>query len=357
MSFIALHLGAGYHSPKLEKEYKILCNHACKLGQSLLNSGKSSATVAAQVCAYLEDSYLTNAGTGSNLSANGEVECDASIMSTTMERGAAVGCISGVKNPVLVASRLLEKSSEQLSHGRLSPLFLVSEGAHQFAVANGLQHATHEDMTTDLSLARFEHWSQILSSGEEAHEAEIGDELNETVNDTIGVICLDRYEELAVASSSGGIAMKPPGRVGPAALLGSGVWLSTDEECKVATCSSGSGEDIISTNLASRCAAAVMDSSNEAESLSDLLNQGFVKSKAIQLRPAAAGVLAMKLSNLGHFYLLTLAYSHSTKSMCIGYLADTAKSPTIVMSRQQSNATTVVTGEFAQKITIMKPVN
>ncbi|KAK7207556.1 nucleophile aminohydrolase [Myxozyma melibiosi] len=361
MVFIAVHLGAGVHSQKLSKRYKAICNEACRLGTHLLIShpSPSAQTVAATVCKFLEDSNLTNAGTGSNLTAAGTIECDASIMSSEFCRGAAVGCISGVRNPVLVAERLLRQSFVPLSAGRVAPLFLVGDGALQFAKAQDMELATTEDLSTRSSIIRYEYWNEILdpsTDNDPEEAAHRGDDevLCDLITDTVGVICVDVNGEIAVASSSGGVAMKQQGRIGPAALVGSGIWAAKDDAgSKVAVCTSGTGEDIMSTNLASRCAQTLLrppttspsDDQDELRLVSSLLSTDFSNSPALQLRPASAGILAVKteLGNEdgGNDVLLQAVYGHTTKSMCVGFMTPDWGAPKVTISRNETGAPTV----------------
>ena len=82
---------------------------------------------------------------------------------------------------------------------------------------------------------------------------------NDAITDTVGAIAIDRYGNIAAGSSSGGIGMKHPGRIGPAALIGIGTHVipedPTDPDntcCAVVT--SGTGELIAATLAASTCA-------------------------------------------------------------------------------------------------------
>jgi len=66
---------------------------------------------------------MTNAGFGSNLTLNGTVECDASIMDGSNLQFGAVGAVSGIKNPVLLAKRLCEQQSIKFAYGRIPPRY------------------------------------------------------------------------------------------------------------------------------------------------------------------------------------------------------------------------------------------
>ena len=73
--------------------------------------------------AVLEDSELTNAGYGSNLTIDGYVECDASVMNGSDLNFGAVGAVSGVKNPVLLAKKICCNQNNALELGRIPPRY------------------------------------------------------------------------------------------------------------------------------------------------------------------------------------------------------------------------------------------
>lgn len=92
--FVAVHVGAGYHSPSNEKALRSAMNRACLAAASLLSkgSGRCIDAVAAAI-QVLEDDPCTNAGRGSNLTEDGNVECDASIMDAKSGAFGAVGAV------------------------------------------------------------------------------------------------------------------------------------------------------------------------------------------------------------------------------------------------------------------------
>lgn len=70
----------------------------------------------------MENSPLTNAGYGSNLTWDGHVECDASVMDGSTLHFGAVGAVPGVKNPVKLAQHICKKQRcNTLALGRTPP--------------------------------------------------------------------------------------------------------------------------------------------------------------------------------------------------------------------------------------------
>ncbi|KAK3194847.1 hypothetical protein Dsin_026157 [Dipteronia sinensis] len=96
--FVAVHVGAGYHAPSNEKALRSAMKRACVAAASVLakDSGGciDAVTAAIQV---LEDDPSTNAGRGSNLTEDGHVECDASVMDGDSGVFGAVGAVPGIR--------------------------------------------------------------------------------------------------------------------------------------------------------------------------------------------------------------------------------------------------------------------
>src|SRR6185369_740830 len=99
------------------------CVAAARAAQAALDAGGDALGAALAATVVLEDDPRFNAGTGSNLRLDGRtIEMDASVM-TSDGRFGAVTCIERVKNPILVAARVMETPH----------LTLVGDGATAFA--------------------------------------------------------------------------------------------------------------------------------------------------------------------------------------------------------------------------------
>jgi taspase (threonine aspartase 1) len=252
---------------------------ACKAAAAVLDAGGGALAATAAAIRVLEDSPLTNAAHGANLTATGAVECDASVM----DGGGAFGAVAaapGIRNPVDAAALLAEESSLPLSCGRVRPLMLAGEGARSWASSRGLRvaqggadaAALH---VTEEALRQWKRYSDIVSRAEaDGAEVEAGHRRKrrrtsgsgrasgaegDVLNDTVGCVVVDAEGRVAAGVSSGGIALKTPGRVGEAAVFGAGCWAQNAgaEGGKAVACSvTGVGERIMHGMVARECARA-----------------------------------------------------------------------------------------------------
>lgn len=128
MAFIAVHVGAGYHAPGSEQDFRSVCELACLRAMNLLREGASAVAACALATVVLEDDPITNAGTGSSLSFDGFVECDAGIMDGRSGRFAACGAVPSVKNPIALAQHL-QHAQLQSNQRLVPPMYLVLQVA------------------------------------------------------------------------------------------------------------------------------------------------------------------------------------------------------------------------------------
>jgi beta-aspartyl-peptidase (threonine type) len=175
----------------------------------------------------MENDPAFNAGTGSALTINGEAEMDASVMTEEGHFG-AVGAIKYVKNPILVARKVMEETDHML---------LVGEGAVKFA-----RYARFEKYNP-VTEQQKEKLAELKRKGESRYMPKLKKYLD---YGTVGAVAIDKNQKVAAATSSGGIRGKLPGRVGDSAILGAGTYASLFG----AVSATGHGECILKLLLA-----------------------------------------------------------------------------------------------------------
>uniref|UniRef100_A0A8K9WMP8 Threonine aspartase 1 n=1 Tax=Oncorhynchus mykiss TaxID=8022 RepID=A0A8K9WMP8_ONCMY len=365
VGFVLVHAGAGYHSESKAKEYKHVCKRACQRAVDRLKAGALAVDAVTAALVELEDSPFTNAGMGSNLNLSGEIECDASIMDGKSLRYGAVGAVSGINNPVLVANRLLSEAQKgKLSAGRIPPCFLVGRGAHDWAVNHGIPPCPSEKMFSLSAYKRNKHKMELAEKVDTGfnHHSKKRRQASETVSsslptpyfstwsdqaallldtmlengsgllDTVGAIVVDREGNVAAAVSSGGLAMKHPGRVGQAAHHGCGCWAentSTLNPYSTAVSTSGCGEHLIRTMLARECSSA-MQCEDAHQALLEAMQNKFISSPFLASEDCVlGGVIVLRCCRCSdaqpspdiQAILVEFLWSHTTESMCVGYMS------------------------------------
>ncbi|EED23068.1 asparaginase family protein [Talaromyces stipitatus ATCC 10500] len=168
---IYVHAGAGFHSYQNERVHLRTCNDAAKVAMTMLKNGGSALDAVEIALRLMEDREITNAGYGSNLTIEGNVECDATIMDH-LGRSGAVGACSHVKNPISAARVILDSQKKPLSLQRVPPNFLVGKGATEFAYMQGLSIVENDTLVSPTAKARWLRWQQEVESARLAQEAQ-----------------------------------------------------------------------------------------------------------------------------------------------------------------------------------------
>src|SRR5687767_10292291 len=190
--------------------------HRAVLKQALEAGYQQKTALDAVVAAVmvLEDSPLFNAGRGSCFNADGEIEMDASIMDGEGLRAGAVAAVKRIRNPVLAARAVMEKTRHVL---------LAGDGAERFARAQGLALEKPSYFATEKRLS-------ALKRNLKYHHG------------TVGAVALGLDGNLAAATSTGGYTGKLPGRIGDSPLIGAGNY-ADNRACAVS--GTGLGEAFI----------------------------------------------------------------------------------------------------------------
>jgi beta-aspartyl-peptidase (threonine type) len=203
---------------------------AAGIGWRVLAEGGSALDAVVEAVAALEDDALFNAGTGSVLNAAGEVEMDASVMAGDTLAAGGVACIRRVRNPVLVARRVMEATDCVLLAGAAATAFAREQGFADF----------------DPGLPR------AAGSG-----------------GTVGALALDGAGRLAAATSTGGRAGKRAGRVGDSPVPGAGNYA----DAVAAVSATGWGEQMLRTVTAKEVAGRIARGAAPQDALRTVLDE------------------------------------------------------------------------------------
>jgi beta-aspartyl-peptidase (threonine type) len=223
---IAIHGGAG-KAPAAGEGRKVkeaALTRALTKGREMLAGGATSIDTVEAVIRVLEDDPTINAGKGAVMNAKGGHELDATIMDGKSRACGSVGGVTTVRNPISLARKVMEKTPHVL---------LVTDGAErfadQFSAADGIERVPNSYFTTE---ERRQEWEENRKKA-----AEKGPGMG-----TTGCVCLDKFGNLAAATSTGGTANKLYGRLGDSPIAGAGTY-ADNRTCAVSC--TGVGEDFI----------------------------------------------------------------------------------------------------------------
>jgi beta-aspartyl-peptidase (threonine type) len=208
-------------TPALQQQYEDGLRSALDAGYAILEDGGSSIDAVEKAVCVLEDFILFNAGRGSVFNNAGGHEMDAAIMDGKTLGAGAVSGISNVKNPVVLARTIMEKSEHVL---------LTGMGAEQFAKLNNLEFANDDYFYSE---ARYNQWQEALK------ENVVQLDHTEKKFGTVGAVALDKRGNLAAATSTGGMTNKKYGRMGDSPIIGAGTY-ANNKTCAISC--TGHGE-------------------------------------------------------------------------------------------------------------------
>ncbi len=239
MISIIVHGGAGTYSPGAEHEKALIAT--CEAAARVLASGGSACDAAVEATVLMENAPVLNAGYGSSLNLDGDVENDAAIMLDDMSCG-SVAALNGFANPILAARHVMELTDHVL---------LVGRGAEAFARHMGL---AERDQRSPDRTERYRKALAKLERGEDIHfmprlrafydelrsDPDWDDE-RDPESGTVGIVVRDGSGRMAAASSTGGMMLKLPGRVGDTGVIGAGTYC----DCRGGVSATGHGEPVI----------------------------------------------------------------------------------------------------------------
>jgi L-asparaginase / beta-aspartyl-peptidase len=256
---------------------------AAAVGWEILAQGGSALDAVEAAVRLLEDDPTYNAGTGACLTAAGDVELDASIMDGGTLLCGGVAAVKDVRNPVTLARRVMERSEHVLFAG---------PGASLFAREVGIPPHDNALLVTPRQRERWERM-RAAAAGKAGHG-------------TVGAVARDRHGHVAAATSTGGMAMKRPGRIGDTPLIGCGTY--ADDALAAVSCT-GHGERIIQLTLARHAA--------------DLVGRGLT---AMEAAREAVRLLGARVGGEGGLIVVppagAVGFAHNTPVMARAWTTD-----------------------------------
>jgi beta-aspartyl-peptidase (threonine type) len=254
------HGGAGNWRPGSERDAVDGMKAAVEAGRSILRGGGSALDAVCATVVALEDNPIFNAGTGAVLNFDGFCELDASVMEGRESRVGAVCAVQRVRNPVLLARKVMEETDH---------VMLAGEGAQRFARVMG--YADHDPITP----ARLADWQDKRNHVDDIlgkHSLKMRRFLKqhpEYAGGTVGASAVDVGGVLAAATSTGGVTMKLVGRVGDSPVPGAGNYASRH----VAASATGTGEYVLRSLATRAISEAVERGATLAVAMRDVLDR------------------------------------------------------------------------------------
>lgn len=219
------------------KEIKEGLEEALIQGYKILSDGGPALAAVQEAVIFLENNPHFNAGRGSALNCKGEVEMDASIMDGKTGKAGAVSMVRSIKNPVILAKHVMDKTNH---------VFLSGYGALDFAKSSEFILEPDAYFITEHQYDDF----VVLNREENLQRI-----LKKRILGTVGAVALDSEGNLAAATSTGGTSNCLPGRIGDSCVIGAGCY-ARNNNCAV----SGTGDgEVLITNVIANTISMVLE--------------------------------------------------------------------------------------------------
>jgi beta-aspartyl-peptidase (threonine type) len=250
---LVVHGGAGVIersriTPDEDAAIRAALNRALETGAAILTGGGSSLDAVEAAVRVLEDDPHFNAGRGSVLTYDGDIEMDASIMDGRDRNAGAVNGVTATRNPISLARQVMEQSPH---------VFLSREGADQFAREQQLP----QEPPSWFETAERRRQLEELRARPEAEHFDVHLKYG-----TVGAVALDSQGHVAAATSTGGLTGKRWGRVGDSPLIGAGTY-ADDRGCAVSA--TGAGEYFIRVGVAHEICAQLRIEHADPQAVAD----------------------------------------------------------------------------------------
>jgi beta-aspartyl-peptidase (threonine type) len=250
---LLIHGGAGVirkDTDEAEQAIRAALAEALVAGHAKLQAGSSALDAVGAAVAVLEDAPHFNAGHGAVFTHDGRNELDAAIMEGATLRAGAIAGVHRVRNPVLLARAVMERSPH---------VMLAGAGAEAFAREQGLALVEPDYFRTEHRWRQLQDALAKQPSGEGASD----------YFGTVGAVARDASGNLAAATSTGGMTDKRWNRIGDSPVIGAGTYANA--HCAVS--GTGWGEFYIRTCAAHAICMRVAQGEPLASVAEDVINR------------------------------------------------------------------------------------
>ena len=185
--------------------------------------------------------------------------------------------IKDFANPISIAKKLSEEKVNNI---------LVSYGAEKYAREH---HFEEKEMLTDRAKAFYRKKKKELE--QQAQELKPYDG-----HDTVGMVCLDENGTVVAGTSTSGLFMKKPGRVGDSPFVGSGFYADSEVGGATAT---GLGEDLMKGCISYEIVRLMKEGLTPQEACEKAVND--LDASLKKRRTVAGDLSVVAMNNKGEF--------------------------------------------------------
>lgn len=277
MECIIVHGGAWNIPQESHEDHIKGCKKATDIGFDCIEDATEAVV---EAVAYMEDDVTFDAGVGSFLNEDGDVEMDAIVYRPNCF--GSVCSVKHVRNPVRLARKLCDEQDFSMLSGT---------GAETYAREQNIPLVSNNFFKVEREILR---WDKLRR------------QKNFRPSDafkfsTVGAVALDRHGVIAVALSTGGTPLKKRGRIGDTPVPGAGAYAS-----KIAgVASTGYGESILKFLLARQ----VCVNCDESDAMT-AARQGIEKMSTTV--GGYGGVICLNVKGM-------YGYAHNTPYMAVAY--------------------------------------
>jgi beta-aspartyl-peptidase (threonine type) len=280
---IIVHGGAKEIPPEKAEANRAGCRLAAEAGWAVLESGGRATDAVVAAIRVLEADPTFNAGVGATPNPDGVVRLDAGLMEGEGLNAGAVACVEGVRHPITVARRLLERPE----------VLLVADYARDYA--------------------------REACPAELCENDDLKPETAQGGKDTVGAVALDARGLVAAGTSTGGLGNSLLGRVGDSPLVGAGFY--ADDALGGSSCT-GEGETILRLAMARTVLGRLEVDHDPGKAIQHELD------RLAKRTSGAAGVIV--LTPEGH-----VDWGHNEPNMAVAYQTSQMAAPVAFVQKDE----------------------